>query len=392
MLYGPNPSRRASVCLLVGLVALAGAAAAQPTANSPAATPAGPAPTATAPAAPAPTASPTRPTYQLDGSGQLVPVAGASPQPGTDAAIIAEARRLLAKDQPRQAWSVLEDWIERNERSGSPLLPEAYLARGDAISASGNEFEALYDYETVIKFFPGSSQYVRALEREMEIAVRYAYGLDRKFLGVRFLGAKDVGEELLVRVQERLPGSRLAERAGIELAQFYYREHDLRYADLAYELFLRNYPTSSYRKEAMTQRVFANLGRFKGPRYDATPLLDARVLADRLASQYPDEAPLVAAVSVRVVDSLADQLLEAAQWYMRRSDPVSARATVARLLKLYPGSGAARAAREMASTNGWKLPEPTAPGAPTAPPSSAPPAVTPPAAVPGAPAAPGAQP
>lgn len=326
-----------------------------------------PAPTPSAPAAPPAPAAPagTRPTFQIDPSGQVAPVA--EPDEASDAGVIARARRLLATDQPRAAWNVLDEWIERKQRSGSPLLPEAYLARGDAISASGNEFEALYDYETVIKFYPGSSQYVRALEREMEIAVRYAYGLDRRFLGLRIIGAKDVAEELLVRVQERLPGSRLAERAGIELAQFYYREHDLPYADLAYDLFLRNYPTSVYRKEAMLQRVYANLGRFKGPRYDATPLLDARVLADRLVSQYPDEAPLAQAVAVRVDESLAEQLLEAARWYLRRSDPVSARATVVRLIRAHPLSAAASKARELAGEQQWTLPAPAGPAGPAAP-------------------------
>src|SRR5690606_32200410 len=119
-----------------------------------------------------------------------------------------------------------DGWLEEHEQSDSPLLAQAFLLRGDAVLASGNEYRALYDYERVIIDFPGSPEYARAVERELEIGIRYLHGLRRKLWGIRFAGATDVGEELLVRVQERMPGSALAERAGIELADFYYRTRD----------------------------------------------------------------------------------------------------------------------------------------------------------------------
>jgi hypothetical protein len=78
------------------------------------------------------------------------------PADGTDAAIIADARKLLADDQPEQAKKLLDSFIERAEDTNNPLLPQAYLLRGDAITASGDEYKALYDYETVIKSYAAS--------------------------------------------------------------------------------------------------------------------------------------------------------------------------------------------------------------------------------------------
>ena len=120
------------------------------------------------------------------------------------------------------------------------------MIRGDATTANGNEYQALYDYEAVIKGFPATEEYRRAVERELEIGIKYVFGLKRKWFGLRWSDATDIGEELLVRTQERLPGDELAERAGIELADYYYRTRELRLASEAYEIFLANFPRSRY--------------------------------------------------------------------------------------------------------------------------------------------------
>src|SRR5262249_36853976 len=194
-------------------------------------------------------------TFQLDDKGEWV--AAPSRPRSADEATIMEARQLLADNKPSQARKVLTAWIDNHAATDNPFLPQAYLLRGDAITSGGNEFKALYDYEAVVKGFPESEEYTRALKRELEIAIKYVYGLKRIWLGIRWSDATEVGEELLVRVQERLPGSTLAERAGIELADFYYRDRDLRLAADMYEIFLANFPKSQYAQHARERRIWA---------------------------------------------------------------------------------------------------------------------------------------
>ncbi len=293
-------------------------------------------------------------TFELTPEGDLVQVE--APAPGSDEAMLAEARRLLAEGEPGRARSLLSRWIERNQRSGSPALPEAYRLRGDAKLAAGEEFSALYDYELVAKQYSGTDQYVIVLERELEIANRYIRGLRRRFLGIRFINAADMGEELLVRIQERLPQSELAERAGMELADYYYRERRLELADTAYDLFLQNYPRSTQRAKAMRRRVFATLALFKGPKYDASPLTDARVLIERFSASYPAdarEAGLDEALLSRIDESGARHMFNSAQFYIRRSDAVSAAYTLRRLVREHPRTAAASEAMELMLEKGW---------------------------------------
>jgi tetratricopeptide (TPR) repeat protein len=296
--------------------------------------------------------------YRLDSSGNLVQVRPATEATG-DEAVIANARRELAEDRPSEAKSLLDPWIDANERTNNPLLAEAFLLRGDATTAMGDEYDALYDYERVIKEFPSTEAYILAVERELDIGVRYANGLSRKLFGVRILDATDIAEELLIRVQERLPGSRLAERAGIELADYYYRSHDLGLAVQAYDLFIQNYPRSQYLQKAMQRRIYATIGRFKGPRYDGSALIDAKLLIRRFANLYPQaaqEAGLDDGLITRLDESAGEEMMETARYYLAKDDDVSARYVLKRLIRMHPQTAAAANAMDMMKDRGWMQP------------------------------------
>ncbi len=301
--------------------------------------------------------------FELDGSGQFERTS--VPEPGSDEEILGRARELLANDKPAQARSILNTWIEEHSREDNPYLAEAYLLRGDAITADGNEYKALYDYEAVINEFPASPEFVTALERELEIGLRYLGGLRRRFLGLRIESGTSIGEELLVRVQERLPRSQLAERAAIELADYYYRVRDLEMAAEMYGIFLTNFPESQHRKKAMQRRIYSNIARFKGPRYNAAPLIEAQYLVEGFAQTYPADASAAGlndALVARLDESLATQMLTTSQWYLKRGDRASARLSLGRLVREHPGTVAASRAAEIMADRGW-LAGPAAPEA-----------------------------
>jgi len=303
--------------------------------------------------------------YELDAAGHWVAKPGAPAAPtDADTATINKARELLADNKPWRAKSILSDWLDEHETGNHPLLAEAYLLRGDAVLADGNEFEALYDYEQVCREYPGSEEFVKALEREYDIADKYIHGFKRKWLGIRMTGATDIGEELLVRVQERLPGSRLAEQAALELADYYYRERDLKMAADAYEIFATNFPKSESVGLAKERRIYANIARFQGPDYDASTLTDARVLIEQYAKDDPAaarKAGLSDALVARLDESGGAQVLEKARWYLRRNDLVSARFVLQRVVEKHPQTVAARTALRMLEQRGWPAATPKAP-------------------------------
>ncbi len=280
-------------------------------------------------------------TFELTDEG-FVPVA--VPEAGTAEADMAHARRLIAQERPDEARDFLDGWIK--DHADHPLMVEALLLRGDAKAAAGDYWKALFDYEELLTYYPASQQYVTALEREYEIAIMFTTGVKRKLWGVRWLPADGEGAELLIRIQERAPGSAIGEKASVALADYYYGRGEMILASDAYDLFLVNYPDSELRQWALLRLVQASLARFKGPEFDATGLIDA---AERLR-QYRDEFPAGAdrigaeALLVRIRESLARRDYATADWYDRTGEKVSAALLYRRLLEEYPDTGAARQA------------------------------------------------
>ena len=294
-------------------------------------------------------------TYTLDPSGDWVAAAPEKPLTA-DAAIMAKGRTLLAEGKASEAKSLLSDWLDEHEETENSYLPDAYLIRGDARTATGAEYWALYDYEEICKHYTSSDLFEKAIGREFDIGKRYLHGLRTRVFWMRLEDASPLGEEIMLRVQERMPGSVLAEQALLELADFYYRSRELTQAAEAYQIFLRLYPKSQFREQAMQRQVYANIARFKGPRYDATGLVEAQYLIAAFADRYPAEAERAGmsdALVARLDESAGAHMLNVAEWYLRRSDPVSARLELRRLQRKHPQTVAAAQGREIMTARGW---------------------------------------
>lgn len=276
---------------------------------------------------------------------------------GTDEWVMAQAAALIADDKPGEARKLLDPWIEREERTENAWLPRAYRLRGDARVMQNDEYKALYDYEAVIRNFPGSEEYETAVVREMEIAQRYLGGLRRKLWGlIRVEPTRRLGEELMIRVQERLPGSRISEDAAIRLAEHYYNTRDLALAKEMFDIFQRNYPESEHAKDALLGQIYANVAQFKGPQYDASGLIEAELLLDRFVRRYPADAlrsGIAEGLGSRIDESRAQQMLETARWYIDRDDAASARFVFTRLLRQHPATNAAQSAMRIMENKGW---------------------------------------
>jgi outer membrane protein assembly factor BamD (BamD/ComL family) len=263
-----------------------------------------------------------------------------APAPGSPAAQLARARTLLAEGRAARAHNMVNRWMNRHPHSN--LAPEAYLIRGEALVEMGDEYEALYDFEFLVRKYPSSEVFSLALEQEFAIAVKYANGLRRKMLGLRVINATDEAEELLIRIQERLPGSGLAEQAGLQLAALYFRDRRMGLAADAYSIFIKRYPRSTQIAFARRRLIYANIATFKGPQFDIVGLLEAKAELQQLAVRRPAEAERIGAGALiqRIEESQSTKMLTTAMWYSNEGDPIAAEFTIRKLVQRFPRSAA----------------------------------------------------
>ncbi len=278
-----------------------------------------------------------------------------------DQLLMRQAREAIVANKPGEAKALLSPWIKQHKFSEHPLMAEALYLRGNAKLAMNDEYDALYDYEEVANNYAGSEYFAKALEREFDVAKLYLAGRMRPgVLGIRLDSGTPVAEEIIIRIGERLPGSKLAEKALLELADHYAAKRDLRMAVETYDVFVRLFPRSPMRSKAMQRRIYSSVAQFKGPEYSTRSLKDAKVLIEDFASEFPAEAQrtgLNDGLAARLDESAAAGLLTQAQWYVKRDDPVAARLTLTRLIKRHPKTGAAHEGLDLIAAIDEKFPE-----------------------------------
>ena len=117
------------------------------------------------------------------------------------------------------------------------ILAQAYYPLGDRLWC-------FYQCDELIENFPDSKLFFPALELQYRVADAYLNGFRKKLLGLAIVPMEDTGIEMMFRIQERAPGSPIAERCLLRTADFYYRSSQFDLAADAYGAYLRIYPRS----------------------------------------------------------------------------------------------------------------------------------------------------
>jgi outer membrane assembly lipoprotein YfiO len=269
------------------------------------------------------------------------------------------AERMLIAGQKEPALKLVLRWIKSHPKApdrdrGLYLLAEAYFQDDDRI-------RAYYHLDELLDTYPESRLFYPALEKQYRIADEFLRGYKRKLLGMRILSGTDEAIDMLYRIQERAPGSPLAERALLRTADYYFNTSQFDLAADAYAAFVRSYARSPEVPRVRARQAFASYAQFRGVRFDATPLIDARAQLQDLRVRYPQ---LAADLEVQkfidqINDTLARKLLYTADFYRRTHKPRAALYTYRQLISTYPETREAQlAAREMQSLPAWSLQEP----------------------------------
>ena len=247
-------------------------------------------------------------------------VPSAPPNPALD-----EVRRLIDRDQGKAAFHKAVHYLTTTPRT-EPGRDRALLLTAQALYSFGNRIKAFYYLDELMDTYPSSGYYADALRLQYDIADAYLDGYKSRVLGIPLLTQGSEAVEMLFRIQQRAPGSPLAEQSLLRTADFYYNDGQYDLAADTYAAFLRSYPRSPRSGVVRLRQAFANLAQFRGLRFDPTPAIDARAqlvaLADidpPLAKQYD-----VPGLITRIDRALAGKEMLKADFYQRIDEPTAA--------------------------------------------------------------------
>lgn len=269
--------------------------------------------------------------------------------------------QLVTRRSGKAAFKEAVRWFKLNPRS--PQRDRGLMLAARALFLSGDRIKAFYYCDELLDTFPESPYYQPALELQYQIADEYLKGYKRKFLGIPVIDAEDEAIEMLFRLQQRSPGSQLAERALLRTADYFYADGQYDLAGDAYAAYARSYPRSPELSRVRLRQAWSYLAQFRDAKFDATPVIDARAqLTDLMASnpQLAEEENIGALVD-RIDSSLAEKLNVTANYYRRAGKPASAAYLYEQVLKTYPNTPEAERARAALERLPASAREPVAP-------------------------------
>jgi outer membrane protein assembly factor BamD len=278
----------------------------------------------------------------------------ATPKPINDP-ILDRAEQLLANGQFKAARDILVPWIKAHTLKETPGRDRCLYLLADCFYQYDDRNKAFFYCDELMDEYPGSKLFQAALQLQFTIGDAYLNGYKRVFLWWRVVDASDDGIEMMYRIQERAPGSPLAEKALLHTANYYFDDQDYDLAEDAYNTYARRYPRSDQLPHIRMRAAFSSLAQFRGVPFDVTCLIDARAQLIDIAKTYPDlaEDENVAGLIDQIDRDFAKKLLDTAKWYERTHEPKGAVYFYRFLVQTYPNSPEAAEARERLS----ELPE-----------------------------------
>lgn len=292
-----------------------------------------------------------RKSYELTPDGNWQPIQQVAPTPTpiptVDDPTLARIAELLRANRFDSARGEVLRWLKGNV--GSPSYDRGLYLMAESLKGNGEYVKAFYYCDQLLDEHPESPIYQNALQLQYEIADRYLLGAKDRLLGMRILGRQDAAIEMLFRIQQRAPGSPVAERSLLRTADYYWAAGEFDLAGDAYHAYAVAHPRSPLVPQVRLREAYSNLAQFNGANFDSTSVVNARTLLLQIKSDYPD---LAAQENLDQKIELADRQLARkmylnADFYRRTHHPEAAAALCNRLIEKYPTLPEADDAREL---------------------------------------------
>ncbi|MBR5886860.1 MAG: outer membrane protein assembly factor BamD [Akkermansia sp.] len=235
--------------------------------------------------------------------------------------LLGEAKGWMAAGELSKAKSKLKD-IAYNH-AAAPCAPEARLLLAEVYEKQGLPRDAFNEYDKIVKHYQSSPLYVKALDRQLAMAMAAAEGtLQVSVLGL-WKAELEAGtvEEWLAGVINNAPYNEMAATATSILARYHLRKERFEEAALTFATLVEKYPDSRYAPEAqlMVAQLWAG-SRTRGDRNLAN-LTRAQEAYEEFSLRFPNHPDagkaLKEATNVRRL--LVQQELETGRYYLERS-------------------------------------------------------------------------
>jgi outer membrane assembly lipoprotein YfiO len=275
-------------------------------------------------------------------------VAAARPVEGTPAGELAIVRMHLDNDRPKDALKAAKKFMAkypRDERREEVMMltAQAEMDRGNYSKANDRFNEQMDQYRN-------GEYFDRAIQRQYQIADAFLKGRKIKAMWMFRVSGIDKGIEILNGIADRTPGTVIAEKSLLRVADHHYDAGQVVQAVEAYDHYIKTFPQSPRRRmgHAMLRAARARYAQYRGEAFDDTPLTDAQQRFMIYLDRYPEDANKanVPMVLSQIKNALVRRYFSAGKFYKRIGRPTASIFYFRKVIEQDSGSQLAKKAQE----------------------------------------------
>ncbi len=229
---------------------------------------------------------------------------------------------------------------------------DAYI-NAELLFAKGKWTKASTQYELFLNSYGNSRLYSAALDRQFSIGTAFLTGQRRPVLKVFKLRAYDDGEAIMTKIADRTGDAPIAKRAMIAIAESFEQRKKFLDAYSAWAEVSSRWPTGETGKIALLRMAQSLHSAYKSPNYDPSSLKSAQSYYRDFKARYPElsEQNNIDANISLIDQQLAYKQFRIGEYYDRTDSPQAANIYYRSVIEGWPGSDAAKMAKEKISQN-----------------------------------------
>ena len=171
----------------------------------------------------------------------------------------------------------------------SPLSSKAQFRIAEVLESLGEPSKAFDEYQTLLTRYPDTSEFEKAVTKQVVIANQFLSGAKLSFLGMKVVPATERAEQMFGSILKNAPFSKNASVAQFNLGLTYEKQGKSKEAAAAYQTVLDKYTNSPIAADALYQigYLYMQLGR-SGRSQDLSALVLAKNTFEDFLLQYPN--------------------------------------------------------------------------------------------------------
>jgi len=259
---------------------------------------------------------------------------------------VAQIKKLVSTGQTKQAAKAFDKLKKDFPEIAGPDL-DAFI-EGEMLFCKGKFTKAVRAYDKFLEKYPESELYEAALDREFAIATAFLAGRRITILGIFKMKGYASGVKVMERITDRAGDAPIAKKAAVAVAESYEKRGEFDDAYYKWAEISDRWPTGPLGRDSLLNMARCKHAAYRGPKYDVSNLVSAKSYYENFKLRHPEDA---AKIDVdgrlkQINEQLAYKQFSIGRYYQKTVSEQSANLYYRMVLENWPGSSAAKMAKQ----------------------------------------------